>query len=223
TDIEPILYEGIIWAPVNVGATEVATDLSMVTGNKYPTDLSDADVEKVAAQIGYFYQWGRNVPFKYSKEALDTVSIYPRPSFIKYAEACRNEGEYADKYIHATFWFSDYSTVFATNKEWPRENQPCPAGWHVPTKSEAEKLQDKTVTVEKGIVKFSDSNFSLSLTASIVDCEYTFFTDIDYWTSTSDGSLSFLSIRNNSYGSIECRGRVSGVAAPVRCVQDTNP
>lgn len=126
----------VVWAPLNCGATELV--------GKDET-ISAWTLEK----CGYFYQWGRNVPFVYGGAPGDMYTgTYPN-----YNEACKNEGAYANKFIPGTNdrWFKDYNTHFTTGDDvWPRENQPCPAGWRVPTKAEINKINSSSQNLIDG-------------------------------------------------------------------------
>ena len=114
TDYDPIAYEkredgsDIIWAPVNVGATKIATDLSKYMG-KRPTDMTDEEVAEASAYFGYYYQWGRNMPFKFSKVLPNYVHFDTTSDAPSYSEVCQNEGLYANSFINADgrSWCSD--------------------------------------------------------------------------------------------------------------------
>ena len=129
----------VIWAPVNVGATEIATQI------KKDADII-TDEEKAAneRQCGYYFQWGRKVPFRYGGEPGDLA-----PSGVvlsTYENATKSDYEYATKFImNSAAWFSDYA-VFGKN--WPKENDPCPAGWRVPTKEELQIVFDQTPAID---------------------------------------------------------------------------
>ena len=78
----------VIWAPVNVGATEIATQI------KKDADII-TDEEKAAneRQCGYYFQWGRKVPFRYGGEPGDLA-----PSGVvlsTYENATKSDYEYA--------------------------------------------------------------------------------------------------------------------------------
>lgn len=131
--------QDVIWAPVNVGATEIATLV------KKDADITTEE-EKAANErmCGYYFQWGRKVPFRYGGEPGDIA-----PSGITlspYAEATKADYQYAEKYImNANSWFSDYASF---NRNWPKENDPCPSGWRVATKGELQIIFDQTLKIE---------------------------------------------------------------------------
>ena len=123
----------VVWAPIDLGAKEIATKV-----------IKDADIvteEDRAArdrQCGYNFQWGRKVPFIYGKEGV----VAPQGiSLVTYANATKSDYQYANMFIpNANSWFSDYTSF---NKKWPKENDPCPAGWRVPTKEELQIVSDQ--------------------------------------------------------------------------------
>ena len=141
TELEPVSLDGVVWAPVNVGATKIAIK------------LTEDNKDDWFNQSGYLFQWGRKTPFKYGVSDIPVTPV----SYPTYAEGVATEYEHADAFIvgNVTSWFSDYkntggisfSPVFKTNSDgdalWPRENDPCPSGWRVPTKNECEALKDK--------------------------------------------------------------------------------
>nr|WP_165359952.1 FISUMP domain-containing protein [Parabacteroides goldsteinii] len=127
---------GVVWAPYNSGATEV-------------TGKDETITVWTLEKCGYLYQWGRNVPFVYGGESSDlyTGDLSALNKYPDYNDACKNEGVYADKFIKGfagadNTWFKDYKTggVTVGDNAWLRENQPCPAGWRLPTKAELDKI-----------------------------------------------------------------------------------
>ncbi|WP_270229990.1 FISUMP domain-containing protein [Parabacteroides bouchesdurhonensis] len=124
--IAPVWYKDQYWAPVNCGA------------NKVPSGtLAAWDLET----CGYLYQWGRKTGFSYY--ASNPTDLAPDNTFPTYVEATTAGYTNENKFIKGNSskdysWFSDYKDGVIT--EWPRENQPCPAGWRVPTKAELDKI-----------------------------------------------------------------------------------
>ena len=123
----------VVWAPIDLGAKEIATKV-----------LKDTEItteeEKTARdrQCGYNFQWGRKVPFVYGEEGVVAPSGIP---LVTYANATKSDYQYANMFIpNANSWFSDYTSF---NKNWPKENDPCPAGWRVPTKEELQIVSDQ--------------------------------------------------------------------------------
>ena len=230
TDYDPIACDkrddgtDIIWAPVNVGATRIATDLSKyidlrTNGDIHLGDVTDEDIADVFAQCGYYYQWGRNVPFKWGAD-LDLVDLKNEELQKKYADACQNKGLYADKFLFTAFsWFSDYETA----NEWPHENQPCPAGWCVPTADEMNKLVEKTVTVTNGVA-FVDNAIYIPCSGSIHAYggrTLTFIIGSDlFYLATQDGGLLNVFSYNKTENRLRMVIKYTGSALPVRCIQN---
>lgn len=123
----------VVWAPIDLGAKEIATKV-----------LKDTEItteeEKTARdrQCGYNFQWGRKVPFVYGEEGV----VAPQGiSLVTYANATKSDYQYANMFIpNANSWFSDYASF---NKNWPKENDPCPVGWRVPTKEELQIVYEQ--------------------------------------------------------------------------------
>ena len=111
--------EGLYWAPVNCGAKQIS---------KFPK------TDGVAGN-GYFYQWGRNMPFVYGNSSdIYTGSGWPssleeslRPpyagKFIKYNSS--NGSDWLNSGQQNDLW------TFAKGSDNP--NNPCPKGWRIPT------------------------------------------------------------------------------------------
>ena len=144
TSLNPVMYKGQYWAPVNCGATQVPTSVSS-TWNK--------------ATCGNLYQWGRKAPFDYNGSG----DIAPDGTFPTYVDGTA-AGYANDKFIKGSStadysWFSDYKNPLSDalsvgDNAWPRDQQPCPAGWRVPTKAEL----DPIMTEANGSNKMDGTN-----------------------------------------------------------------
>lgn len=121
TDLLPVVFEGLKWAPVNVGATEIGTANEV----KY---------------MGLFYQWGRShIGFPYSSGQGTITDTITGP--FNYATA--TTGEMKDKFIKHPSNSTTYDWLSPQNNNlWSEKNAqgPCPEGWRVPTKIEWAKL-----------------------------------------------------------------------------------
>lgn len=200
----------VVWAPVNVGATEIATEI-----------IADESTPEIKAandrQCGYYFQWGRKVPFTYGGEPGDLA-----PSditLVTYAEATKPDYAYADKFImNSNAWFSDYSGF---GKNWPRENDPCPAGWRVPTKDELQIIYDqRPFTITDGVwTSTTTPAFVLPVAgdrnSNSGKSEVRGTAAAVYWSSTFDSGKAF---RFNTNPVLASRDLVPGY--PVRCVKE---
>lgn len=224
TDLEAVEYKGKFWAPVNCGGS---TDLT--TADKITEDTRDVAI------LGYCYQWGRNVPF--TPGSVATVS--PVGSLPLYIEACLNTGPYQDKLIVTTYdepWFRDYrsdkpdglSSALTRGGDdvWPRENQPCPAGWRVSTQAEwqgvADEMKDNGEYLKDGKwVSRSNNKFVLTITALYYGFNGAFNSPTNsgnYWTSAY-GTAS-LPVKFRVSTDLVELSAYNGEAMPVRCVKE---
>lgn len=139
TKLYPVLFEGIYWAPINVGA-----------------EVKDEYME--LREMGLFYQWGRN-NYGSKWNAKDAVD---GPVSETYATT----GDGKDKFIANPFEPGDWLSP-AKNDLWSATNNrgPCPAGWRVPSQAELQKIKtayDNTgsqiVTWESPYMKIKGTN-----------------------------------------------------------------
>ena len=217
TRFAAVTVNGGIWAPINVGATKITKSDDVIT------------VESVkGGEFGYCYQWGRNVPLKYV--GLDTEDIIPyKGSLPTYAEAYQNTGKYAGKFVGGTLytWFKDYKSVSGLSplitlgdNAWPRENQPCPKGWRVPTITELKNVVDNFIVTDgRWVAESNDafvlpalgySNYNGVIEYQSIRC--------GYWSSTYDGTDMFGCL-------IISNGDASGIcglvcALSIRCIKE---
>ena len=135
TRFAALVVNDAIWAPINVGATEITKSSDVIT--------ADTKEDK----LGYYYQWGRNVPLKYDGYPGDMCPL-SEEDLPLYEEVCQNTGKYAGKFVglSTSMCFRDYgssyglsSLIILGDNAWPRVNQPCPKGWRVPTSTEFKK------------------------------------------------------------------------------------
>lgn len=205
----------VIWAPVNVGATEIATK---ITADETTPEEKAANEQ----QCGYYFQWGRKVPFRYGGEKEDLA-----PTTIKlvtYAEATKPDYQYADKFISVGGdWFSDYETF---SKNWPKENDPCPVGWRVPTKDELQILltQATSSPTKTDGVWISPTNGAFALPASGYRYKSSPFqsmdrgTEVVYWSATFENGKGYRLNLTNDVPTLEIRTFSYGY--PIRCVKE---
>nr|WP_129734767.1 FISUMP domain-containing protein [Parabacteroides goldsteinii] len=224
TDFEPVAVakrddgSDIIWAPVNVGATKIATN------------ITSTYTEDVFAQCGYYFQWGRSTKFKYIEDKSDVVTPATYP---KFEEGYKNEGIYANQFIDGMrgyySWFKEVTEddipPLLKNMIWPRESQPCPAGWCLPTVDETKKLAAlmDISNINNNVLMVNSLTFPLggyrfNHGAAQGLAQYTY-----YWSCTLDsdvrGRVLYISTSSAS-------GNDMGLTASgnhVRCILDPNP
>lgn len=206
----------VVWAPFNSGATE-------------PIGKDEAITTWTAEKCGYLYQWGRNVPFAYDGAPGDlyTGDLSVLDKYPNYNDACKNEGVYANKFIKASgnTWFKDYKTgsIQTGDNAWPRENQPCPEGWRVPTKAELGKIDAISPRQSNGKWVSPDNNRFIMPSAGYRDgagTSYNLGSEGCYWSSTYDAENAC------SYRlGIQTDGSISGTLSVsytflIRCVHE---
>ena len=204
----------VIWAPINLGATEIATEI-----------IADESTPEIKAandrQCGYFFQWGRNVPFRYGGEPGDVA-----PSditLVTYVEATKPDYLYADKFISKSGnWFSDFATF---NKDWPRENDPCPTGWRVPTKNELQIVltQATTSSTKTNGVWISPTNaaFVLPVSGWRKNSDGTSLsrgTEVAYWSATFENGKGYR--LNFPAGASTLETRTFSAGYNIRCIKE---
>lgn len=135
---KPVLFGGIYWAPVNVGATTISGELNL-------------------ANMGKVYQWGRN---GYGTEVIDDTNTPYTDTQLGPVTYAESTGLYANKFIiGSSDWLSAQDAYLPTrNLLWSRNvnDSPCPPGWRVPRADELAKLNDtfSTGNVEPGRYRY---------------------------------------------------------------------
>lgn len=222
TRFAALLVKDAIWAPINVGATEITKSSDVIT--------ADTKEDK----LGYYYQWGRNVPLLYDGYPGD-VCLLSTKDLPLYEDVCQNIGEYAAKFVgkSTAMSFRDYgssyglsSLIILGDNAWPRVNQPCPKGWRVPTITELEKVADNNKIVADGRwVSTSNNAFVLPATGNrSADGGYVNkAVRCCYWSSTytsdntKEGVPNSLIISNMSISKALVQG---AYALSIRCVKE---
>lgn len=164
TELEgiPVKKNGVttVWAPVNCGATRVATKIYDPSNQ-----LTDEELKSNQEQQGNLYQWGRKVPFKVQNtgDKPDYVKYSNASDYVPYEKAMV-PGYANDKFIASTSknkycWFQWYDvgdenfsqTIIDAGYKWPSQNDPCPKGWRVADKDEWRVITDimKSVTPDQ--------------------------------------------------------------------------
>lgn len=206
TELEPVSLDGVVWAPVNVGATEMPTP-----------DMNSSDTEKFTKQNGNLYEWGRNVPFRYENQVCvegpfsweDAFSETNKDKFIKSSGDWLSPSRY------------DLWNTGTESKPEKTIYDPCPSGWRVPTKTEWDKvLSNGTFTMNSGVCTYSKENafvishglFILGESAGASSCGY-------YWCSTRDEATgNAYMVQVTSTVTMEQAKTSFGIS--IRCVQE---
>lgn len=136
----PVQFDGLYWAPVNVGAVEKSGYIE-------------------PAEMGLFYQWGRN---NYGSRWKDDSDLVQGP--LTTAEG--TTGTAKDKFIKNQELLSsgDWTTQINNNFWFGNTQGPCPTGWRVPSQAELQKIltaynrSDGTVVWEKQYLKIKGTN-----------------------------------------------------------------
>jgi hypothetical protein len=144
TGYKPVAFEGLIWAPVNVGATLLPDPID-AAGNMDKIDTKASSPTLFAQVAGNYYQWGRNVPFSSTPDNLATADKISTTFFtlqgaldtLQFSTVTTpNNGQ----------WLNPWSNDLWTDPK----NQPCPPGWRIPTKEELTTLKDKAANASIG-------------------------------------------------------------------------
>ncbi|MDR1257985.1 MAG: FimB/Mfa2 family fimbrial subunit [Tannerellaceae bacterium] len=212
--LKPVLAGGIYWAPVNVGATEVAVSTDSIA---------------TLAQGGYHFQWGRNTPLYPEEGPGKALTRVHGPVTLEVAES----EEYTNKAIGnaAASLSGDWLTAPRNDALWSgeREQGPCPDGWRVPTWTECQPLYGgKAVIIDAN----NDKRFRFTGDTG----EYLYFAPRGYYNGTAfsgagntyiattwtaglngAGSLCFFLQINQNIGNGGSVNRSWGL--PVRCIQ----
>ena len=249
TDLEgvPMEKDGVttIWAPVNVGATRLPTKIYPVTNDKGEwITLTAEQVQSNFEQQGYLFQWGRKIPFRYPVDGsnfTDKVKFTSASDYLYYEDAVQ-PGYGDDKFIIINFkffdsWFKydDKTTappsIQAAGNIWPRQNDPCPIGWHISTKEDLENLvtiigEEKCETPTDLIWKLKSVPGFVFPHVTITSGENTYVSDFNspYWGATYQnngfGVSATFDVKKTSKPGIGSSMISQG--NPIRCVQD-NP
>lgn len=94
----------VFWAPVNVGATKIATSIPVATDQAAIDKLTSNQLNSLFEQGGYYYQWGRKKGFKMCNSTViknDTanVSVIGWPDNTNYLNVDAEGSPWKDKFI----------------------------------------------------------------------------------------------------------------------------
>ena len=143
----------IVWAPINLGATELTTGLLKVPTMDNP-DYPSAAL-KNEPQCGFYFQWGRKTPFPASgAETTNTqfTSVEEAESSeLLYANNA-SDGSWLSGSIPPDLWNAKGIEVEEAGSVIDIEKaayDPCPTGWRIPTKTELKALMAGDITSKK--------------------------------------------------------------------------
>ncbi|MDR1258243.1 MAG: FimB/Mfa2 family fimbrial subunit, partial [Tannerellaceae bacterium] len=224
--LKPVLAGGIYWAPVNVGATELA--------------VSTADTATLA-QGGYYFQWGRNTPLAPETDGKKPGAVLTRVAGPVTLDAAENDAAYTNKAIGnaSASLAADWLTAPKNDALWTgaRAQGPCPDGWRVVTLTDSDPVTKKYGGDGKGayINATTDKRFRFP---GDNPGEYIYFAPRGYYATTvynakngsswlgsagtgsnNDINGQFLYLQLNVAVSSYAAGVHRGMAMPVRCVQ----
>lgn len=216
---QPVLFGGIYWAPVNVGATTV-----------------DATTLNQASQ-GLLFQWGRKNGWPYSTTPLsDTIrgpvsyeSVQPgQANHTKFVKVYGLTGDTKLDWLQA----DDPDTDLRNNGWDPGgANSPCPAGWRVPTVPELERILKSYADDESQFVgnrlevpgDRSGETLYLPVTSWIshVSASFAGATNGVYWAAPLENGLAYRVVINRPGSATTSYGSYISVSygIGIRCVQ----
>lgn len=251
TDLEGIPVEKdsvtTVWAPVNIGATRLPTEIYFPfdNDNNWIT-LSPEQVQSNFEQIGYVFQWGRKIPFRPPLDGSQTLDMaqLSKDEYLYYKDAVK-PGYGNDKFVPVNYiigqntWYKyDNPTVLPSliqeaGNIWPRQYDPCPIGWHVPTCDEWNHLlsvidgekYDSTdwiwrFTSPKLIIPFSYSYISDDGTASHHDIVTAIFWASAPVTNCVNAPFYMFNFNSNATSPIVQNIQNISTGASIRCIQD---
>lgn len=231
TDFEPVGVgyrddgSEVMWAPVNVGATKIATtDMTYVHIER--NLVSEETKKDLLSQGGYLFQWGRgNFPFTFG--SINCINITEDTS-ISIDEANDLTGKYANSAINGAK--SPYRCFLQKIDTWPARYDPCPKGWRLPNATEGQALVDKVneenIPWKLPLVINGNNNEEALHIMVTGDCmpayNVAISMDSEAFFCSAWENLSIRFTRNSSSieASISTGGYPTDYAYPVRCVMN---
>ncbi|MDR1259001.1 MAG: FimB/Mfa2 family fimbrial subunit, partial [Tannerellaceae bacterium] len=221
--LKPVLAGGRYWAPVNVGATELAVSTASTA---------------TLAQGGYYFQWGRNTPLAPETDGNDAGKAIATVNGPVASVVIAESAEYANKGIgNASGNLGDDWLSPRNDGLWTGANAqgPCPDGWRVVTLTDSDPVT-KAYGGKGAYISASDRRFRF---AGDNPGEYLYFAPRGYYRNkaltVNNGSswlggagtgstvnetyAQFIYLQENIVVESYVPGVSRGLAMPVRCVQ----
>lgn len=218
----------IVWAPLNVGATELTTGLEAVPNPSDPNYTST--IQAYELQCGSYFQWGRKTPFGY----LASFSAETTNTQFKSVEEAENsllryygdENSWLAGGLPPNLWNGKGIAVANTDNVTDVEktvHDPCPDGWRVPTKTELGALLSSDISQKKGNRYSSFQKDGIELRVPLAGFIETYgvnMSNMFYLSSssfTSDAKVWLIRGNETTFGETSY---MSSYCMSIRCVQE---
>lgn len=217
----------IVWAPINLGATELTTGLVEVP---QPTDPGfTSAIQANELQCGSYFQWGRKTPFSYSaSQTAKTTSTQFNSVEEAESSTLRYYNSMDDSWLSGglppNLWNAKGTIVGESESVTDIEKtayDPCPTGWRIPTKTELEALKATGMTHEnnssKNYTSIKKVNAELRLPKGGGITSIASFMCIESlcWSSTLSATRGYMWVTSN-FGICP----FTGFCVPIRCVRE---
>lgn len=139
----PVFIGENYWAPVNLGASKLATNLISNIAASDDSENAKNNRQANTDQCGNLYQWGRNVPFKYYDAENTKMDITAGP--IDFNNAIATSDFISNNNSGNKNWMLAPYDLTLWNKGSDDEPikgdyDPCPPGWRIPTQTEWKRI-----------------------------------------------------------------------------------
>lgn len=213
----------IVWAPVNIGQTEIVTELKPITGSDSDKELAIAHNQP---QCGSYFQWARKVEFPYvinssdlssvsfnSEEDANTSHVLIRSGKFWLKSGAKTDMLNADANSYITDPNAIVSKVTKTSRDM------CPDGWRLPTITEFSSLLKGTINAVRGSycsIKLGDTELRFAFSGNPVSG---WMGDLGYYYSSSLKDNEDIWILEASVNT-KMKGYIIGYAGSYRCVRE---
>lgn len=215
----------IVWAPINLGATELTTGL-VATNSADPGFIPALQANE--PQCGFYFQWGRKTPFRSFGFEITNTQFTSVEEAENSTLLYSGSGSWLSGGLPPDLWNAK-GTVAGTSENVTdiakTAHDPCPTGWRIPTKTEFEALKASGITSQKvdpgKYVSIKKENTELRLpTGGTIEGAriQAIGTYAFYWSSTSSSTTNgyrFAYFDELSTGAYSAR-----VCNSIRCIQE---